>query len=404
MRSFSFEVLIQLNSRVRLLSFAYLTLLFYSIASTVSFNGPVMPLYVDSLGIGVIGWSVLVAVQAIGMFLAEWIWGSLSDRTDRRLLMLVSVLAMSVLSLLYSFRQLVPVFMVLEFLTGVLFVAIGPLSRSYVSDASPEKSIGLYASLWWMFFVLGRVVGPLLGSYIAQTWAFEYSFWATSLMSLLLAVFILVSFPSERARHQVPKADMVSTLKRVLSRRSAMLLFLSAAFIFTGRTLVSSFLPLYASQEIKMSTVDVGVLFASVSAAQLVTMPIVGWLSDRFGRRRTTVLGLIATSGLFLLYFLADTSYQVLAVSVAVGMGFSGTSLLLAIIPDVTPTAMQGATIGIYGSFEDLGVIVGPLLFGFVWSTIGPVYIFAAASITQLIGAVLVYRIKQTRQERTRSG
>lgn len=140
---------------------------------------------------------------------------------------------------------------------------------------------------------------------------------------------------------------------------------------------------------------DVGVLFASVSAAQLVAMPVVGWLSDKFGRKRTTILGLIATSGLFLLYFLADTSYEVLVVSIAVGIGFSGTSLLLAMIPDVTPIAMQGATVGIYGSFEDLGVIAGPLLVGFVWSAFGPVYIFATASITQLIGAVLVCGIKQ---------
>ncbi len=381
-----------------------MTLLFYSIASTVSFSGPVMPLYVDSLGITVIGWSVLVAVQAAGMFLAEWIWGNLSDRTDRRLLMLVSILAMSVLSPLYTLRSLLPVFIALQFFNGVLFVAIGPLTRSYVTEAAPAKSVGLYASLWWLFLVLGRVIGPLLGTYIAQTWAFEYSFWATSAISLLMAVFVLVSFPSERSRHQAHKGDMVGALRRVLSRRSAKLLFLSAALIFMGRTVTSSFLPLYASQQIKMSTVDVGVLFASVSAAQLVAMPIVGWLADKFGRSRTTVLGLLATSALFLLYFFADTSYLVLVVSIAVGIGFSGSALLLAMIPDVTPSAMQGATIGIYGSFEDLGIIVGPLLFGFVWSAFGPVYIFAASAITQLVGAVLVYGIKQNKDGMTGSG
>ena len=136
----------------------------------------------------------------------------------------------------------------------------------------------------------------------------------------------------------------------------------------------------------------------------MVAMPIVGWLADKFGRSRTTVLGLLATSALFLLYFFADTSYLVLVVSIAVGIGFSGSALLLAMIPDVTPSAMQGATIGIYGSFEDLGIIVGPLLFGFVWSAFGPVYIFAASAITQLVGAVLVYGIKQNKDGLTGSG
>jgi MFS family permease len=359
-----------------------------------------MPLYVDSLGIGIIGWSVLVAVQAVGMFVSEWAWGALSDRTDRRSLMLVSTLSMGLLSVLFTFREMIPLFLVLQFVTGLFFVAIGPLTRSYVTDASPERSIGLYASLWWFFYVLGRVVGPILGTFIAQTWSYAYAFWATSLISLLLAVFLLLSFPAEKGRRQESKQSMVVGLKRVLSPRSAKLLFLSAAFVFMARSLTSSYLPLYASQEIKMSTVDVGILFAATSAAQLVAMPVVGWLSDRFGRKRTTIVGLVATAGLFLLYFLANTSYQILIVSIAIGVGFSGTSLLLAMIPDVSPAAMQGTTIGIYGSFEDLGVIGAPLLFGFVWSVFGPVYIFAASAITQLIGALLVYGVKRHEKDR----
>lgn len=384
-----------MGSAIRRASAAYLTLMLYSVASTVSVSGPVMPLYVDSLGINIIGWSVLVAVQAVGMFVSEWVWGSLGDRTDRRLLMLVSLLSMSLLSVLYTFSQLIPFFIVLQFVTGVLFVAIGPLTRSYVSDASPQQSIGLYASLWWFFYALGRVIGPILGTFIAQAWSYAYAFWATSIISILLAAFVLISFPNEKRPHEQVKPSLVAGLKRVLSRRSARLLFLSTAFIFMGRALTSSYLPLYASQEIKMSTVDVGILFAAVSAAQLVAMPVVGWLSDRFGRKRTALVGLVVTSGLFLLYFLATTSYQVFVVSIAIGIGFSGTSLLLAMIPDVTPSTMQGTAIGIYGSFEDLGVIGAPLLYGLVWSVFGPVYIFAATSITQLIGALLVYGIKQ---------
>jgi MFS family permease len=101
------------------------------------------------------------------------------------------------------------------------------------------------------------------------------------------------------------------------------------------------------------------------------------------------------------LYFIAGTSYQLLLVSIAIGLGFSGTSLLLAMIPEVTPSKMHGAAIGIYGSFEDLGVIAGPLVYGFVWSVFGPISIFAATSITQLIGALLMYRIEEKRSTNT---
>jgi len=63
----------------------------------------------------------------------------------------------------------------------------------------------------------------------------------------------------------------------------------------------------------------------------------------------------------------------------------------------VTPKRMYGTVVGIYGSCEDLGIIMGPLVYGLVWTAIGPVYIFVASSIAQILAAVLVFAIRQQR-------
>jgi predicted MFS family arabinose efflux permease len=98
-----------------------------------------------------------------------------------------------------------------------------------------------------------------------------------------------------------------------------------------------------------------------------------------------------------LFYLFANAAYQVFLVSIAAGLGLSATSLLLAIVPDVTPKRMYGTVVGIYGSCEDLGIMLGPLVYGLVWSAIGPVYIFVACSVTQALSAALVFAIKQKR-------
>jgi MFS family permease len=385
-----------LNSNFRHVLPVYFTLVLWNTIWAISITGPVMPLYVESLGVDVIGWSVLAAASSLGMFLLEWIWGSLCDRIDRRLLMIASVLSMSVFFALYTLHGLVPYFIVLQLISGAVAVVIGPTTRSYVSDESPEKSIGLYASLWWAFHTLGRTIGPLLGTYIAQIWSFEYSFYASSVLSIILAFIILVTLPGDRKRRRTgSQKSIVHNLKSVLNRRSAQYLFLSTMFAFMGLSVIRAFLPIYASGQVKMSTVDVGVLLASFSGAQLVSMPLLGLLSDRFGRKRTTILGFILSACMFLLYFVAGTSSELLMISTAVGVGLAGTSLLLAMIPDVTSNTMHGTAVGIYGSFEDLGIIIGPLLFGFVWSIYGPVFIFAAAALTQVLGALLVFAIKR---------
>ena len=192
------------------------------------------------------------------MFLLEWVWGSLADRTDRRRLIL-PVLCLSAIFALYTVHDLVPFFAVLQLLSGALGVIIGPTTRTYVSDESPEKSVGLYASLWWVFQTLGRVLGPLVGTYIAQAWSFEFSFYASSALSIALAFIIMASFPSDKKRQRTGSPmSIMHRLRLIFKRRSARFLFLSAVFAFIGLSVIRSFLPLYASEEIKMSTLQVG--------------------------------------------------------------------------------------------------------------------------------------------------
>jgi MFS family permease len=122
-----------------------------------------------------------------------------------------------------------------------------------------------------------------------------------------------------------------------------------------------------------------------------------GWLGDKIGRRRMAGIGFAASSIIFLFYLTSKTQTQLLLVSLIVSTGLSATSLLLAIIPEITPPEFYGTAAGIYGSFEDLGSIVGPLVFGFVWITFSPSLIFAVGSLATLICALLVLAIKPKR-------
>jgi len=303
---------------------------------------------------------------------------------------------MSAIFILYTRHGSFFFFLVLQLLSGAVGVVVGPTTRASVSEESSLKSAGLYASGWWVFSSIGRIIGPLIGTYIAQSWSFEYSFYTSSALSVLLIFIVFWSFPPSRQLAGRSKS-MIYGLNSTLRRRSAQFLFLSAIFAFMGFSIVRAFLPLYASGRFGMSTVEVGTLISTVAASQLVAILFLGWLSDRFGRKPMIIVGFLLCSGSFLLYLLANTAYQIFLVSIAAGLGLSATSLLLAIVPDVTPKRMYGTVVGIYGSCEDLGIMVGPLVYGLVWSTIGPVYIFMASSVTQVLSAALVFAIKQKR-------
>ena len=55
--------------------------------------------------------------------------------------------------------------------------------------------------------------------------------------------------------------------------------------------------------------------------------------------------------------------------------------------PEIEPSRLYGVAVGIYGSFEDIGVMVGPTVYGLVWSMYAPSFVFLAAFLTQLVPA-----------------
>ena len=156
-----------------------------------------------------------------------------------------------------------------------------------------------------------------------------------------------------------------------------------------------SFLPLYASEQIRMSTLEVGILFSATSAAQLIAMMLFGWISDRVGRKRMVVLGFGLSSMAFPFFFIAKSPYELMIVSLAVSVGLSASSLLFSLIPEVAPERLYGTVVGLFGSFEDAGIILSPTIYGIIWSSYNPVSIFAAASLTSLLAALLLLPIYQ---------
>jgi len=309
---------------------------------------------------------------------------------------------MTALFPLYTLQALIPYFVVLQFISGALGVAMGPMTRAWVSDESPAKSVGLFTSLWWVSLTLGQIIGPVLGTFIAQVWSFEYSFYASALLSFLTVLLIPISFPKRRGiSGGAGSQTIVGGLKSVLRDRLTRFLFLSALFAFMGVASMRSFLPLYASGQIRMSTLEIGILISATSAAQLIAMALLGLVSDRFGRKRMVLLGFGLSSLAFLFFFIARSSYELTLVALVVSVGLSASSfLLLSLIPEVAPARLYGTVVGVYGSFEDAGFILGPAAFGFIWAAYSPVSIFAAASLTQILGGLFLLPLIRKRCRR----
>jgi len=156
-----------------------------------------------------------------------------------------------------------------------------------------------------------------------------------------------------------------------------------------GYSLILPLLPYYARTFNANQTVT-GLLLASYSVMQLVGAPILGRLSDRFGRHPILLLCLLGTFLGFLWMGLATTLWMLFASRMLDGLTGGNFNVVQAYISDVTDEKDRSKALGMTGAAFGLGFIFGPVTGGLLgqWNPALPAFVAAGIS---LINLVLVY-------------
>jgi DHA1 family tetracycline resistance protein-like MFS transporter len=175
-------------------------------------------------------------------------------------------------------------------------------------------------------------------------------------------------------------------------RRSPLLVIFVTVFIdLIGFGIVIPVLPFYVEgTNFNASPRVVGLLFASYSIMQLIFTPILGRLSDKYGRRPVLFLSLLGTGVGFLILGFATTVWMLFAGRIIDGITGGNISTAQAYIADVTTPENRAKGMGMVGAAFGLGFIFGPAIGGILsrWGIHIP-FLFAAG--LAFSNAVLLY-------------
>jgi DHA1 family tetracycline resistance protein-like MFS transporter len=163
---------------------------------------------------------------------------------------------------------------------------------------------------------------------------------------------------------------------------------LSAIFLIVfidllGFGLILPLLPYYA-ETFGASDTIIGLLVASFAAAQLVGAPLLGRLSDRFGRRPILLISLFGTLVSFLILGFANTLVMLFLARIFDGLTGGNISVAQAYIADVTDENSRARGLGLIGAAFGLGFILGPATGGLLSQYGYPVPAFAAAGLVTI--------------------
>lgn len=333
---------------------------------------------------------------AIVQFFSAPIQGALSDRFGRRPVILLSCLGLGVD---FIFMALAPslawlfVGRIISAVTSASFTT----ANAYIADiTTPEnraKSFGMLGAAFGLGFIIGPVVGGLLGDIDHRL-----PFWVSAALALLNFVYGLFvlpeSLPKERRSAKFDWAHAKPMGSVHLLRNYPQIWGLVAVVFlanFAHYVYPSTFV-LFADESFGWKEKQAGYVLAAVGVLSvIVNAVLVGKLVKRLGERRTILFGLSCGVVGFLIYGLAGTGWVFLAgLPISALWAIAAPSTQSLITRQVGPE-MQGRIQGALSSLISLAGIAAPALFaGSFGYFIGPTAPLRLPGIAFLIASALL--------------
>lgn len=345
-----------------------------------------LPAYAAQVGVGVAVIGLLIAAYDAAEVVAKPVFGAIADRRGMKQTMLAGLAVFILASLAYLWVD--PHLLILiRFLQGVGAAALSAVSLALVGAYAVKhrgRAYGIYNGIKGA----GYVVSPIIGGAIVLKADFAMIFPAAAGIGAL--AFLLSLFLPK------PKIDIKPGLDddddgiglaslRAVFRQSDLWPWYIVTVVnmfFVG--ILFGFLPVrvYA---LGYGPLINGVLLTAVSASYLLIQPLAGALADRVNPALTIRVGLfLAGACVILTPFVTDWLLFVVAILAGIGVGTVWTNTD-ALISQQARAGKLGATMGVAGTFKEIGDMLGPLLIGLASQAFGLTAGFVSCGVLGLI-------------------
>jgi MFS family permease len=351
---------------------------------------PLMPLYAESMGASGLWLGIMFSSYAFSRVIFMPIAGRLSDVRGRKRLIGLGLLAYTVISLFYVWASSIFELTLIRLFHGLASCAVIPIAQAYVGELTPKGKEGRYINLFSMSIFLGMGFGPFLGGvlteYINMNAAFYGMTMVCSFALYLLLRFVPATEPLSRT-YGKREVKPVTSILRDSRVQAASIFRFSRAF---WRRSIKCFLPLLAVSTLKMTPASIGLV---LSAYLLAAGGIQGLISPLFDRlNKVALIAICSTIGpafLLLIPYVpsAGALLAVLLLTALLGTLARGAMLTINVETGKQHKGM-GTVMGIFTGSSSLGMMLGPIAFGYTVDMFGLNSVFFGGAAVGIIGGL----------------
>ncbi|MCH7785992.1 MAG: MFS transporter [Chloroflexi bacterium] len=269
--------------------------------------------------------------------------------------------------------------------------AIGALSRRF-----PDKR-GFAISLHGTGGSVGEVLGPITAAGLL-TFLMWRDVLHVSLFPALLGAFLIWSMmrsvPGGQVEGSTSTRAYLVSLASLLKKRALLVLFIVTAFRSVGQSSITIFLPVYLREDLAFSPTKVAIYLSLAQLVGVGSQPLMGLVSDRFGRKVVLVPAMIGMALLFIALAFAGDGVQLVITIIAMGtVLYSLHTIFIAAAMDVAGGEVQSTVVSLIYGASFLGTL-SPIIAGIIADNFGVPSVFIFGGSVVLLGAVILLALK----------
>lgn len=349
---------------------ALLTLVQFTVVLDFAVLAPLGAQLMRALQISAAQFSLLVSAYAISAGASGFLLAGISDRYDRKQLLLFMYIGFIVGTLLCALANSYVFLVGARITAGVFGGVMSGISLAIVSDMFKLEVRGTVMGFIQMAFSASQILGIPLGLYMAHKWSWNTPFYLIVLLGIINAVLIGQYVKPMNAHLQASKQmSILKNLIDIAKNRRYQLAFFTTFFMATGGFMLMPFSSPYLVYNVGIADSDLPFVFLFAGIGTFIFTPIFGQLSDRLGKFKIFAIGSMFSG--IMVYFYVTMGHKPLAwviglyslLMIAVSSRISSSIALISAVPEPT---QRGAFMNINSAVQQVSGGIATLIAGAV--------------------------------------
>lgn len=362
--------------------------------------------YMTYLGVGASLAGLIAGLYyAVGLAMRP-IAGPMQATLNKKKLMTATYALGLIVNVCYGMFPTVALFVVFRLVHGIQLAFYGSLSFTIASASLPNEKMSSGIGIFGLSGIVSQALGPSAGVWAMNfgnsLWGEGGGFRAIFLMSAffsLLSVLPCLFLPELDRGGEVRKKDTGVWYKNIIAPQALMPSFIVGMFMLSGMLLTTYIIPYGAYKGID----NIGLYFTANAFLMVITRPLAGRLTDKYGPSVTIYPGMALYMTAFLLMSFATDIKLVIAAAFCASIGGGIVSpAAQSMTMQAVPTARRAVASNTLYTVMDIGNFLGPTLGGIILSRSNYETMFRSALIPQAL-ALVVFALGWKAYQRNRA-